>query len=138
MATKPCPSCGKPVSSAADKCPHCGHPMNARSQAVILLAAVAVGVLIFFWVGNRGPFHTTAGPVALEDIGSVDLPATNTLLIYFGGPNWHDPKADRGQLMMWSRLANRRARALGFRGRLLITNTAGKPVVECSPVCNEV
>jgi len=50
MAVKPCPECGKPVSSTADACPHCGG--NLPSAAKTLMSAgcslMVISIVLIF------------------------------------------------------------------------------------------
>lgn len=53
MTTKPCPDCGKPVSSTATKCPHCGGELVFNQAKMIgygCILPLAV-VLILGWLG---------------------------------------------------------------------------------------
>lgn len=45
-----CPDCKNEVSRLAASCPKCGRPIRTRQSAMGLLAAVGIGLLLF-WVG---------------------------------------------------------------------------------------
>lgn len=44
-----CPDCSNEVSRLAASCPKCGRPIRSRQSAVGLLAAIGIGIALF-WV----------------------------------------------------------------------------------------
>jgi hypothetical protein len=45
MALKPCPECGKEVSSVAPNCPHCGHPIHEDVARTLLKGQLATATI---------------------------------------------------------------------------------------------
>ena len=44
-----CPDCKHEVSRLAESCPKCGRPIRRRQSAMGILAAIGIGVVLF-WV----------------------------------------------------------------------------------------
>jgi hypothetical protein len=45
-----CPACKREVSIQAPACPHCGHILKESQSATGLLAAIIIGLLIFWFL----------------------------------------------------------------------------------------